>query len=155
MPPVSKCAGTAGFTLLEVIVAIMILASALVIILGMQSAVIDQSVRAQQEQQAMLLARRILARLETGHTSVPDGTSEFTGNEILEKFELESRESEERLERIEGLAVRTVVDYSGVPGVDLKAMRRILLTIAWGPTADDQFEAVFFVANDEEPEPVL
>ncbi len=56
--------GQAGFTLIEITVAIVILATSLIILLGLQSSSVQRAVYDRNAQQAMLIAREILSAID-------------------------------------------------------------------------------------------
>ena len=57
-----------GFTFVEVMIALVLLASASAILVGMQSAAVHRTIRDTSAQKSMMVARRIMAMIET----IPD-----------------------------------------------------------------------------------
>ncbi len=143
---------SSGFTLIEVAIAVLILASALGVLLGMQSSVLSQTINDRKEQQAMLLARRILAALEVSEEILKVGVESSSAKDMLESFNIEVTDPDE-LKNLADLQATLQVSYSGMPGIDPEqAMKQIILRVYWGPAAADSFEVVYFVPNDENQE---
>ena len=60
----SKRTLCSGFTLVEVVIAILVLAGSLVVLLGLQSSAVTKALRDRNQLQAMLAARHIFAAVE-------------------------------------------------------------------------------------------
>ncbi len=144
-----------GFTLLEVALAILILASALVILIGMQSSAVDQAFRDRYSQQSMLLARELLSVIESSEDVVEIADKESSASEMLkqEPFSV----LEERRERdpdydqaLNDLTVHYSVAYWGIAGLDEQAMKKITLEIWPMDIPDDVFQVVYFIPNDDD-----
>ena len=145
----------AGFTLLEVALAILILASALVILIGMQSSAIDQAFRDKYSQQSMLLARELLSVIESTEDVINVGEKEAVADKILqeEPFSIlgDKRERDADYDSaLKNLMVRLSVSYWGVPGLDDHAMKKITLGIWPIEMPDEVFQVVYFIPNDED-----
>jgi prepilin-type N-terminal cleavage/methylation domain-containing protein len=144
-----------GFTLIEIVIAIMILAVSLTVLIGLQSASIERAVRDRATQQAMLLARSILAGIEAARDPIPLGTIEGPALQLVQRFKAapDGADFPPELDRfdaslqVEPVAIPLVKD--GVPTVVPDAMKRILLTIIWGPDPTEQFPVLYFIPNDE------
>jgi len=135
-----------GFTLIEIAIAIFLLATSLTIILSLQSSVISRSINDRSRVQAMLTARRILAGIETGDTEIKDETVakpvvEYLGN-LARPEDLDSLKDMNLELKSEPW---TIAQYE-----DLK-IKKITLTISWG-TAFDQNLAIYFFVPEEESE---
>jgi type II secretory pathway pseudopilin PulG len=135
-----------GFTLIEIAIAIFLLATSLTIILSLQSSVISRSINDRSRVQAMLTARRILAGIETGDTEIKDETVvkpvvEYLGN-LARQEDLDSLKDMNLELKSEPW---TIAQYE-----DLK-IKKITLTISWG-TAFDQNLAIYFFVPEEESE---
>lgn len=137
-----------GFTLIEVVLAILILGAALSVLIGMQSSVLSQTLRDRNEQQAMLFARRILSSLEVTEETIKVGEQQTSAKKMLEDFNL-LNEDEDDLVRLDSLQATLQVSFSGIPNVDEEAMKRILLRVSWSPAPEDSFEVVYYIPNDE------
>lgn len=72
-----------GFTLIEITLAILVLAGSFTVILGLLASATQRAVRDKNSQSAMLLARRILAAIETNKDAPSTGVQEDQANKIL------------------------------------------------------------------------
>ena len=73
---------SSGFTLVEIMIAIVILASSITVILGLQSAIMKRAIDDKSRLTAMLFARRILASLESSIDEIPFGVTNDTVYEL-------------------------------------------------------------------------
>ena len=138
-----------GFTLIEVTVAIIILASALTILIGMQSSLMSQTLRARNEQQAMLLARRLLASFEVVDPELSPGTQELSAAEALKLEEVSSKRDEADFKGYENFTVRLQVSYLGIPNIDPQAMKQLLVDVMWSEDPGDSLQIVYFTPNEK------
>jgi prepilin-type N-terminal cleavage/methylation domain-containing protein len=144
-----------GFTLIEIVIAIMILSVSLVVLIGLQSASIERAVRDRATQQAMLLARSILAGIESSPDPIPVGAFDTPALQMVQQYRAapEGADFPPELDRfsasliVEPVAVPIIKD--GVPAVIPNALKKILLTIYWGTDPTEQFPVLFFIPNDE------
>lgn len=151
-----------GFTLIEVVVAIVILSLSLVTLLGMQASIVQQELRDQNRQSAMLAARWILSSLESNVDGFQIGDQKGTVREILSKIEETPREMEEsqglnfpaRLEvteweitpQIFGIAIPPPAPGTAAPPAD--RAKRVLLTINWGLDPSDLIQVLYIIPED-------
>lgn len=144
---------SAGFSLIEVVFAVLILASALVTLLGLQSSSLQLSAHSKFTQRAMLIARDILAPIETSKEPIDIQDLEGTPREVLEKV-LPARINDNNKDTQDAMfRVRLKVEYWGIPKVNEEAMRRITLTVRWSTAALDSFEIVYFMPNEGDQSP--
>ena len=134
-----------GFTLIEIAIAIFLLATSLTIILSLQSSVISRSINDRSRVQAMLVARRILAGIETGDTEVKDETVikpvvEYLGNLARP----------EDLDSLKGMNLELKTEPWTIPQFEDLKIKKITLTISWGTVFDQNLAIYFFVPEDED-----
>ena len=146
-----KLRQSSGFTLIEIVIAIMILAMSLVTLLGLQSASIDQSIRTKNKTRAMLAARQIMSVIETEGQTIDLQEKSGTVNEILSKFlknpPKDSKEEQELLDT-ESLQAYLVVEKWDVKGLPKDVARRIRLRISWSDSPVDSIEVVYFIPTE-------
>ena len=130
-----------GFTFLEVMIALALLAAAGSILIGMQSAAIKRTIRDASAQQALLAARRIMASIE----SIPD-----------EEFDLASQSQQPALDLMAQLDIPLDNDDAGrnplkdivadlqiedwilpLPEVEETTMKQITVRVSWGSNQQD------------------
>ena len=143
--------GPTGFTLIEITFAIMILAASLVVLLGLQSASVERTVRDRNRQQAQLIARQILTAIETDREGIEEGEAEGTIEEVLKEFpafkSLDLRETD-ALNRFQA---RVSVKYWEIPQLEKiapKSIKRIEVNIYWGRSDYDTFSVVYFIPEE-------
>lgn len=146
-----------GFTLIEITIAILILAVSLVTLLGLQSSAVQESLRTRNKQKAMLLARQIMAAIENDEE--PPETQNVTGRayDILKKFapfeKLGSgKDLEMKSESGADFETQFTVEDWKIPKLPEKALRRVYLKVSWSPSPADSLEVVYFVPILDEAE---
>ena len=136
-----------GFTLIEVALAVIILGGSLIVLLGLQSSIIERTIRDTKKQRAMLLAREILSAIESNPTPpVPqstDGSVRDVLDVLLATPDTDRRQNPEDAEFV----ARMEVSIVGIPNVAPDAMRKIVLTLSWGKSDLDQLTTVYFTQS--------
>lgn len=144
---------TAGFTLVEIAVAVAILGVALVSLLGLHTRMMNTYINEKNRFQAALSLQYVSSILET-QAEPPDigFTSEKFETTLAELgfFDIDST-AERELFRFEGWEYERNVEGIGLP-TDRKelaedAIRKISMRVIWGPSEDEQYALVYFVAN--------
>lgn len=134
-----------GFTLMEITFAIVILAGSLVILLGLQSSVIQRTVNDTQKLKAITIARQILAAIEYQGDELQEQDSAKSAVALLEELIPADTVNVNSEEEFRGFTARLIVEPWGIPQIDPDAMRRIQLTIYWGEELNEALPLVFFV----------
>jgi len=141
--------GQRGFTFIEVIVALALLAASASILIGMEGAAIRRTIRDQNAQQATLAARRIMASIEA--IDAKEFNLASSDNQAVEQL-LSTLGVEPARQRggatMPPLTASLVVEDQPIPfpNTVINPMKRITLTISWGPGRDD-FITVFYLRN--------
>lgn len=145
--------GEQGFTLIEITFAVLMLAGTLTVLISLQSSVVDRTLRDEFTLEAMLIARRIQAALETTPDPVEVGEyGPYDPAALLRQFA--TVDDGDPIESLDArYNARLVVEWWGLPDIDEKAMKRMNLTVSWGDTPLDTLNIVYFIANDEEQPP--
>ena len=145
----------AGFTLMEVTIALLVLASALVVLLGLQSSSVQRAVRDRSQQEAMLAARSILAAIEIGAEDLETQDTTDSAAALFEKLTGGARQDEEdRLSEKYQANLRVEELEIPVPNTDPKfaenpiRLKQVILTVFWGESPNDQLRVVFLVPSD-------
>ena len=146
-----------AFTLIEITFAVLILASSIATLMGLQYATLQREYRDVNMQRAMLVARRVLARLEIEEVpldtqkkrmSVPDLLDEYAPEDIAKDGTNAPGQS------FADMDAEFVVESWPVPGSENPdALRRLSLRIIWGPSELDVFETMYFVPGESARKP--
>ena len=139
-----------GFTLIELLIALSVMAAASVVLIGMQSAAIARTVRDKNAQQGMLLARRIMASVESLSDSpadIPTFENE-SGAGALQKFGIPEPTEESEKRALAPFQVTLVgEDFQlPLPNVDQDPLKKLSLRVTWGPAIDETFMITFLMA---------
>ena len=136
-----------GFTFLEVIVALALLAVAASILIGMEGAAVRRTIRDMNAQQAMLAARRIMASIETMKEQDFNLTTQENRPilDVLQELGAPPPSDQSVQDSLTPLSATIQVDDWILPFPDAEAnpMKKILLRVSWGAQADETLEILF------------
>ena len=138
----------AGFTFIEIMIALIILATAVSTLLGMQGAAIARTVRDKDAQQAMLLARRIMASIE----AIPPGVNldpfeDKPALSALQQFGIPDPADEASKQALSPFKVSMGIgDLTlPLPNVEEQPLTKINLQIYWGSQPDEMFSVTYMI----------
>jgi prepilin-type N-terminal cleavage/methylation domain-containing protein len=158
MKTTNRARPEAGFTLIEIIIAILLLAGSLVILLGLQSSAMGRAVRDGHKLQAMLLARQILAAVETSKD--PLGEENYSGPAIkaLEDYVPNFRSLGQDLNSYETFQINLQIHDWELPIEDVKLpvkIKRADIAVSWSALPQDSVWVTYFVPEEplEEQDP--
>ena len=139
----------AGFTFIEVMVALIILASASGILVGMQSSAIARTIRDKNAQQGMLLGRRIMASVEAlgpqGLIGNFDGEAALSA---LQKWSIPDPTNDLEKRALAPFSVSFASEdlVLPLPNTGQDPMKKVLLRISWGKEVDESFNIIYLMA---------
>ncbi len=143
-----------GFTFIEVIIAVMLLAAATGILIGLESSAVQRLIYDRNTQQAMLAARRIMSMIEINQDDL-SMANQLQGPvlTVLSQLKAPSNGTEQERIALEALNASIMVEPWTPPGnnIEENSMNRVTLSIAWGPTPDEAFTIVYFIPAPEQP----
>jgi prepilin-type N-terminal cleavage/methylation domain-containing protein len=133
-----------GFTFIEVLLALVILASASAILVGMQSAAISRAIRDRNAQQAMLFARRIMSSVEIlGESGDIQASDEQPALQMMQAYGVPNPSSDLEKKALEPLKASLMVEEFPlpipIPNKDPALLRKLTLKVSWGTNIDDSF----------------
>ena len=142
---------------MEITFAIMVLAGSLVVLLGLQSSVVDRMIRGDERQTAMMYARLILAGLEANDLVTPADSIEGSISDVLDGgFVLDQIDNELLNEAQNYQANLQVEEWSpnlSSFGINVQAenlMYRVRLEVSWSDSPRDRVEVFYFVPVDDD-----
>jgi len=145
-----------GFTLIEITFAIVILAGSLVVLLGLQSASTQASIRDAQKQRAVLAARALMSAIEVGDPEVEVQDTTAPMSELLADNlpgNLAPPAEEGPRGPTAGLTGRLKVEFWQLPGMDPEVVKRVSLRVMWSDSPIDAVEILYFLPTGEEAPP--
>ena len=133
-----------GFTLVEVIFALIVLGGSLVVLLGLQSSLISRTLRDETQEHAILLTRQLLAPLEVGlsPTEPVDVTGTFRdvyGKVVKDGATLPTLSAQDD----EFTVTYTIAPWK-IAGIDADVMRKVTVTVSWGTQLADKTSTNYF-----------
>lgn len=151
-----------GFTLIEITIAILILASSLVTLLGLQSASMQRAVRDRNKQYAMLMVRRMLAEYETGVREADIGQMNGPATEFFTDLVDEEARAEDMNATLSTFEVDVTISYWDLtdkalnPAApvgefieDEQSFKRIEVAVHWTDDPRDRVAVQYFMPSDE------
>ena len=137
-----------GFTLAEVTIAILVLSSAALTLISLQSASVESSFRDERRQRALLAARSIFAALEIQQDDPEDTDVDLPLAELLQKREpLDGLTDWRNLKTLEPFMAHLTIKNWPLPlkTLDPSAIKRAQLRIYWGTGAAESIELNLFI----------
>jgi prepilin-type N-terminal cleavage/methylation domain-containing protein len=138
----------AGFTFIEVVIALAVMASAAGIIIGMQGAALRRTVRDTNAQQSMLTARRIMSSIE----AVDPKNFNIQSQEnqpalaVLQTLGVTSVGDKDEAAAISAINATLLVEDLPIPLIEKEAlMKKIVLRLFWGPGVDEALEVIYLM----------
>jgi type II secretory pathway pseudopilin PulG len=141
-----------GFTLIEITIAILVLAGSFTVILGLMASATQRAVRDRNSQSAMLMARRILAAIETNKDAPSVGVQEDSANRILTSLMPGIEENSPELDETKMFSAR-LTSAAWPVGDDKESLVRVSLELFWSDSPADSFYVTYFMPknpNEEE-----
>lgn len=138
----------AGFTFIEVVVALAVMASAAGIIIGMQGAALRRTVRDTNAQQAMLTARRIMSSIEALDPKNFNIQSQENqpASALLQTLGVTSVGDKDEAAAISTLSANLLVEDLPIPLLEKEAlMKKIILRLFWGQGLDEALEVIYLM----------
>ena len=132
-----------GFTLLEIMIAVLILSVSMIVLLGLQASVLTQEKRDSERQEAISVAKQILAAIELYPERLKSGSQ--PANELLNFLSPNSPAAKESV-----LFSDLEVEMISLPDFPDKDLERISLTISWGSSELDKVNFIYV-----RPDPTL
>lgn len=144
-----------GFTLLEIMIAVVILSIALVTLLSLQASVLSQEVRDRERQVALGMARQILTALEIREDPMQDGELNLTAGELLNMLYDGAIQAGDKAEEEKGYSYLTTLSVSprGIPTLSNNDLQEFRLTIKWGEGELDKVSFLYSKTDERAVNP--
>lgn len=139
---------------MEIVIALAVMASAAAIIIGMQGAALRRTMRDSNAQQALLVARRIMASIEAMSPRNFNLSSQDNQpvSAILQTLGLPASEVKGEDDPLRSLMASVTVDDLPIPLIQKEVlMKRIALRISWGTGFDDALEVLYLMPDPGTP----
>lgn len=145
-----------GLTLVEVLVAILILGLSVSTILGLQSSILRRTLQDRYQRTAMLLARTILAKVEIDPDEFSTQNISMSADRFIRQKIGDYGYDKESLIDAENYNVSLSVKDQEIPvfseeaGLDIAEMKEIRLNIFWGDANDENIDIIFYCKKPDE-----
>jgi type II secretory pathway pseudopilin PulG len=137
-----------GFTLAEVTIAILVLSSAVIVMISLQSASVDSAFRDERRQKALLAARAIFAALEIQEDPPEDIDVQSPLVDLLSKREpLNALTDWGDRQELKPFQAHLSIKNWPLPLKDIRndAIKQVLLRVYWSDSPADAIELVYFI----------
>ncbi|MEZ4754741.1 MAG: hypothetical protein R3A13_10620 [Bdellovibrionota bacterium] len=149
IPSSRKRIGSAGFTIMEIIIAILILAASLTTLLGLQSASIRRTFTDKNQQKAMLAARAILSAIEVQSSADDVQSDQGTVIQVLKNLIPLPPVEIPVQDPLNLFTAELIVTPAKLPGLDGDVMKQAILKVSWGETEAESLSLNYFIANSD------
>jgi type II secretory pathway pseudopilin PulG len=144
----SKINYSSGFTLAEVTIAILVLSSAVITLISLQSASLESTFRDERRQVGLLAARAIFSALEIQEEDPEDIDVEQPLIELLQKRSpLDGLSDWSERKRLEPFMAHLTIKNWPVPlkGINQDALKRATIRIYWSNAPADSISLDYFI----------
>lgn len=136
-----------GFTFIEILVALTLLAAAAGLLIGLQSAAVRRTLRDTQAQQAMLAARRIMSSIESMKKDSFDLSNQDNQPvaSVLQGLGVPASSDPSEQDALASLAASIQIEdwILPLPDMDQNPMKKITMKIAWGVAPDESISILY------------
>ncbi len=139
----------AGFTLIEIVIAVALLAVALTTLLGLQSAIVGNTLTSRDQMQATLIARSVLSGIEMKDAIADEKGGSFSVEDAYRDYGIPYPESEAERATLQ----RFHVDMQVAPwkvAEDESGMNKLELTVSWGDSHQQRVNFIYFAPTPDE-----
>ena len=145
--PSKKRVKSAGFTIMEIIIAILILSASLTTLLGLQSASIRRTLLDKNQQKAMLAARAILSAIESQKSADDVQNSQGTVIQVLKGLTPLPPVEIPAQDPLNLFTAEVKVQAAKLPGLQGNVMKQVVVEVSWGETEAESLSINYFIAN--------
>ncbi|MCB0317173.1 MAG: hypothetical protein KDD56_00345 [Bdellovibrionales bacterium] len=138
---------SSGFTIMEIVIAILILAASLTTLLGLQSASIKRTLLDKNQQKAMLAARAILAAIESQKSADDVQNSQGTVIQVLKQLIPLPPVEIPVDDPLNAFTAEIQVLPAELPGLQGNVMKQVFVRVDWGETEAESLSINYFIAN--------
>jgi type II secretory pathway pseudopilin PulG len=141
-----------GFTFIEVVIAVSLLAASAAIIIGLQGSAIQRGIHDKYSQIGILIARRLMASLETNEQDLQPFEQSGRVVELLSTFKMTMPDDKDEIAVMDQLQATVRIEPWGIPSVDPDAMRKITIIVSWSSDPYDAVRLMYFAPNKTDRE---
>jgi acyl-CoA synthetase (AMP-forming)/AMP-acid ligase II len=147
-----KMKAESGFTFIELIFAVLILAAAILPIYGLQTSSVSRIARNENELQATLIARQLLSFIEGSENTLRTTNHELKAFDALQQIARGTKGIDYQPDNREVLARYTVKFVVEPWNINLTeqlpiGLQRLRLEVAWGPLENDRVRFTYLFAK--------
>ena len=128
-----------GFTLIEVIIAVLLLSFGIVASLGIYGAATSRTIRDYWAQKSLLIARQALVQYEAELKPAEIGREELELGEILREW------GDEDKYLAETLRGEVEIRWVDLPMIEPETVKEIRVTVSWGESVEDRISLSLYV----------
>lgn len=141
-----------GFTLAEITIAVLVLSTASIVMIGLQSGSVDTSFRDERRQKALLAARAVFAALEILEDQPKDIDIEDSLINIIKKqAPLSELQDWDKLSGLEPFQAHYVIQNAPLPlkAIPPDELKRATLRVFWSNSPLDSIELYYFIPKKD------
>ena len=132
-----------GFTLIEILIAILIFGVAFVSFFGIQSAALKATALSRDRFDAMLIAKNILSYIEIAEDEITNVNTDGSINDLSRSLSKGVIKFDP--EMVKKYKAKLNIGFFKFQGIDNDALRKISLTVYWGPNPEQSIDVDYFI----------
>ena len=135
-----------GFTILEIIIAVMILAASLTTLLSLQTSAMSQALRTRNALEAMLASRAIMAGVEFAADELNEQKREGTVVDVA-RFFLKEEALAPLIAKQSSVPLNAalIIEPWNLPKLEENTLLRLTLEVSWSPAPQDKIVTYYFL----------
>ena len=139
-----------GFTFIEIILAVTILAIAASITIGLQAASISRTIEDRNTQTALLAGRQILSMLEINEANLDNLDRDSSLSSLFSEYKVPITDDEGGKKELERFTGHLAITDWPIPGMSKGGMKQIALRISWGSEDFEGVDLLYFTPAPEQ-----
>lgn len=137
---------SAGFTLVEIAVAVAVLGLALTTLIGLQTRMLDTYYNEHKRIEASLYGQYVFSLIEVSGDTPEPGAKSGPLENLLDEYGFFEKDPPAFKRNLKGWQYELVVESLDIQQLR-DVLRKLTLTISWGETEDESFSLSYFVSN--------
>lgn len=140
-----KSANYAGFTLIEVLIALLILATSMIVILSLQGSIMSRTVQDGRAQRALLASRLILSLIEAQEDTLPLVNDQGNASSIIKAVAPEGGNLPTSFNPADYSDIQASISTQpwATEGISVNSLKKFVVTLRWGDGPGEFLETTY------------
>lgn len=136
---------SAGFTLIEVLIALLVLATSMIVILSLQGSIMSRTVQDSRAQRALLASRLILSLIEAQEATLPLVNDQGNAAEVIRAIAPEGGNLPASFNPQDLFDIQaSITTQPWTPGgIAANSLKKFVVTLRWGDGPSESLETTY------------